>query len=54
MQKSFSMRKTPRKLELKTQTVIELTTKELEIVIGGGRSRTGDCPVIGIPPNPKE
>lgn len=40
------MKKSPRKLELKTQTVAELTTKELEIVAGGGRSKTGNCPVF--------
>ena len=40
------MKKSPRKLELKTQTVVELTTKELEITVGGGRSKTGNCPVF--------
>lgn len=40
------MKKSPKKLALRTQTVAELTIKDLEIVVGGGRSRTGNCPVF--------
>lgn len=45
------MKKSPRKLQLNTQTVAPLTTDDLQRVQGGAgalqpqRSKTGDCPV---------
>jgi bacteriocin-like protein len=40
------MKKSPRKLQLQTQTVAALTKDELAKVEGGGRSKTGNCPVM--------
>lgn len=47
------MKKSPRKLQLNSQTVAPLTKADLELVQGGAagpgyndpRSRTGNCPV---------
>lgn len=44
------MKKSPRKLQLNTQTVQSLTKDDLELVQGGAivepqRSKTGNCPV---------